>query len=294
MRCNEKFHEIIKNETEEQYCPICSQNMEFNDECQIVYLKEYDVCCDCQDMIRNFGKFVCRSCGIVQGYEPAREFIDFYDNRHRIRRKSVYHRKYHINDILMRISMNHKIEISVANKTKIMRIFNDKINQLIAYKHLLTNKQKRDILNSVQSGGKLVLKPTKSQYGGFLGTLLASIGIPLAVEAIKKITGGAPRMGSDHIQGNGSPRIGMYQPPPPFVGTWEQARKGGGKKKKKKKKKKIGRWIVAGQKQSIQKSPSLKHSILKPPFNKKIPMSNYDLLKWCEYLNIPIRRFVKR
>ena len=28
MRCNEKFHEIIKNETEEQYCPICSQDIE--------------------------------------------------------------------------------------------------------------------------------------------------------------------------------------------------------------------------------------------------------------------------
>ena len=122
---------------------------------------------------------------------------------------------------------------------------NDKINQLIAYKHLLTDKQKRDILNSVQSGGKLVLKPTKSQYGGFLGTLLASIGIPLAVEAIKKRTGGAPRMGSklkghgaprlgNKLKGEGAPRIGMYEPPPPFIGTWEQARKGGGKKKKKK------------------------------------------------------------
>ena len=72
----------------------------------------------------------------------------------------------------------------------------NKIDQLIAYKHLLTNKQKKDILNSLQSGGQLVVKPTKSQYGGFLGTLLASIGLPLAIEAIKKITGkGAPRMG---------------------------------------------------------------------------------------------------
>ena len=62
----------------------------------------------------------------------------------------------------------------------------NKINQLIAHKHLLTDKQKRDILNSLQSGGQLVMKPTKSQYGGFLGALLASIGIPLAVEAIKK------------------------------------------------------------------------------------------------------------
>ena len=107
----------------------------------------------------------------------------------------------------------------------------NKIDQLIAYKHLLTNKQKKDILNYLQSGGQLVVKPTKSQYGGFLGTLLASIGLPLAIEAIKKITGkGAPRMGSDLIKGHGAPRLGMYQPPP-FIGTWEQVRKGGGKKK---------------------------------------------------------------
>ena len=40
------------------------------------------------------------------------------------------------------------------------------------------------------------IKPTKTQTGGFRGTLLASIGIPLAVEAIKKLTGkGAPRIG---------------------------------------------------------------------------------------------------
>ena len=46
------------------------------------------------------------------------------------------------------------------------------------------------------------------------------------------MTGGAPRMGSK-LEGHGAPRIGMYQPPP-FIGTWEQARKGGGKKKNQK------------------------------------------------------------
>ena len=166
----------------------------------------------------------------------------------------------------------------------------NKIDQLIAYKHLLTDKQKRDILNSIQSGGQLVMKPTKSQYGGFLGTLLATIGIPLAVEAIKKMTGGAPRMGSK-LEGHGAPRIGMYQPPP-FIGTWEQARKGGGKKKKKSKK--VRSRTIAGKKQSIQKRPSLKHSIVKPKFNKHIPMSNFDLLDWCKYLNIPINNVLSR
>ena len=171
----------------------------------------------------------------------------------------------------------------------------NKINQLIAYKHLLTNKQKQDILNSLQSGGQLVVKPTKSQYGGFLGTLLASIGLPLAIEAIKKITGkGAPRMGSDLIKGHGAPRLGIYQPPP-FIGTWEQVRKGGGKKKKApKKNKKVRSRTIARQKQSIQKRPSLKHSIVKPKFHKNIPISNYDLLKWCKYLNIPIKDVLSR
>ena len=170
----------------------------------------------------------------------------------------------------------------------------NKIDQLIAYKHLLTNKQKKDILNSLQSGGQLVVKPTKSQYGGFWGTLLASIGLPLAIEAIKKITGkGAPRMGSDLIKGHGAPRLGMYQPPP-FIGTWEQVRKGGGKKKSSQKNKKVRSRTIARQKQSIQKRLSLKHSIVKPTFHKNIQISNYDLLKWCKYLNIPIKDVLSR
>ena len=134
----------------------------------------------------------------------------------------------------------------------------NKIDQLIANEHLLTTKQKKDILNSLQSGGQIVVKPTKSQYGGFLGTLLASIGLPLAIEAIKKITGkGAPRMGSDLIKGHGAPRLGMYQPPP-FIGTWEQVRKGGGKKKKAPKKtKKSGAGLLLGKNSPFKNVPLL-------------------------------------
>ena len=104
----------------------------------------------------------------------------------------------------------------------------NKINQLITYKHLLT-KQKQDLLNALQTDGSVQIRPTKTQRGGFLGTLLASIGVPLATEAIKKITGnGAPRMGKSTSLpqsgskkgGKGAPRIGTYKPPPPFVGNW--------------------------------------------------------------------------
>ena len=109
---------------------------------------------------------------------------------------------------------------------------NSKIDQLITHKHLLSNKQKKDILNALQTGSGVHIKPTKVQTGGFLGTLLASIGIPLALEAFKKMTGsGVPRIGRPPKQNGGAaPRLGVYQPPPPFFGTWEQG--GGGKKKK--------------------------------------------------------------
>ena len=134
----------------------------------------------------------------------------------------------------------------------------NKIDQLIAYKHLLTNKQKQDILNSLQPGGQIVVKPTKTQSGGFLGTLLARIGLALAIEAIKKITGkGAPRIGSDLIKGHGAPRLGMYQPPPPFIGTWEHVRKGGGKKKLPKKTKKSGAGLLLGKNSPFKNVPLL-------------------------------------
>ena len=84
-----------------------------------------------------------------------------------------------------------------------------------------------------------------------MGSLLASIGLPLAIEAIKKITGkGAPRMGSDLIKGHGAPRLGMYQPPP-FIGTWEQVRKGGGKKKK------LGAGLLLGRNSPFKNVPLL-------------------------------------
>ena len=60
----------------------------------------------------------------------------------------------------------------------------DKIAQLINYKHLLTTGQKKDILKALQTGNGLVIRPTKTQQGGFLGTLLASIGVPLLLNAL--------------------------------------------------------------------------------------------------------------
>ena len=120
MNCEIGLHEgLIK--LREIVCPFCKQPLE--DEKPRESIENYYLCCDSQDIINDNGMIVCQNCGIVQGYKKAREFINFYENIHRIKRKSIYHRKYHLNNILMDISTEHNITFSVEQRNKILRIF---------------------------------------------------------------------------------------------------------------------------------------------------------------------------
>ena len=138
----------------------------------------------------------------------------------------------------------------------------NKIDQLITYKHLLTTKQKKDILNALQTGSGVHIKPTKVQTGGFLGTLLASIGVPLALEAIKKMTGkGAPQMGQPKQRPptttndqDGGLLVPMYRTPP-FYGNWPDGTIGMGIKKKAPKKK--GKGLLLGKNSPFKNVPLL-------------------------------------
>jgi len=66
---------------------------------------------------------VCQIRGVVQGYNYVKEYVDFYKNRHKFLRKSVYHREYHINNILLDIKEKYHIEISYHQKNKINILF---------------------------------------------------------------------------------------------------------------------------------------------------------------------------
>ena len=142
----------------------------------------------------------------------------------------------------------------------------NKIQKLIDNKHLLTNKQKQEILTALQSGGQVVVKPTKKQSGGLLGTMLASIGIPLALDMVKNLFGkGAPRLGKP--KGKGAPRLGRpkgkgapnlgtpFQRPPPIVGNWGRGM--GEKKSKKGERAKRGEGLLLGEKSPFNNIPIL-------------------------------------
>ena len=66
---------------------------------------------------------MCLNCGQVHDYLTADEYVDFYENRHRIKRKSVYHRKYHILNIINDIAHDNNIQVGNYNREKILRIF---------------------------------------------------------------------------------------------------------------------------------------------------------------------------
>ena len=121
-----------------------------------------------------------------------------------------------------------------------------------------TKSQINQINKAYQTGGRLVIKPTRKQIeGGFLGTL-ASIGIPMAISLVSKMFGGGlqvDRHGSSNTANVYVPPThgeGYPYRPPPFIGTWENPIGMGVKKKKSK-----GKGLLLGKNSPFNSIPIL-------------------------------------
>ena len=79
--------------------------------------------------------------------------------------------------------------------------------------------------------------------------------------------------------------------PPPFY-SYPQYVTGQGVKKKKAQKKR--QRVAIRSKKPLHKYSNFRRNTLKPKFYKNIPLSNHDLMKWCKYLNIPIKDVLSR
>ena len=128
-----------------------------------------------------------------------------------------------------------------------------------------TKSQINQINKAYQTGGRLVIKPTRSQIeGGFLGTL-ASIGIPMAISLVSKMFGSGLQV--DRHGSSNTANVYVPHPPPPptrgegypyrsppFIGTWENPIGMGVKKKKTKSK---GKGLLLGKNSPFNSIPIL-------------------------------------
>ena len=131
MSCK-NIHEELVN-MEEIICPFCNNKIGNQ-------TKKIDQCCSQPDIVNN-NNIVCQNCGTVHGYRPVVEYVEFHENKHRFYRKSVYQRKYHIENIINNIALKNDFQISIKYRDKILRIFKE-LDPVI---HNVNKKRKRMI-----------------------------------------------------------------------------------------------------------------------------------------------------
>ena len=115
MECNKQIHsELMTMNVSE--CPFCDQLLVKGD-------KVVESCCLKPNISNKNGIYTCISCGLVHGYVNVNEYIDFYENMYKIRRRSVYHRKYHIESVLNNIYFETRIDLTHDERERIFRVF---------------------------------------------------------------------------------------------------------------------------------------------------------------------------
>ena len=121
---------------DESTCPYCDQLLVEGD-------KVAESCCSEPDMADENGMNVCLNCGLVHGYEYVIGYIDFYENTYKIRQKSVYNRKYHIENVLNSICHENRVELTFSQRTQICRTF-DELGYIIP----TLNKNRKRLINT--------------------------------------------------------------------------------------------------------------------------------------------------
>ena len=137
MACNSVIHDELKNKSEPM-CYFCCQLF-------VVENKAVELCCSGEEMENIDGMNVCKNCGLVDGYVYVDEYINFHENMYRIRRKSIYNRKYHIENVLNSIS---EIQLTYQQREQIYKVFveidsvlnevNDGRKRMISIKYVIT------------------------------------------------------------------------------------------------------------------------------------------------------------
>ena len=127
MDCDSTLHNGLQ-EMGELICPFCKFQFDFIKQSEYDLLccnQRLELCCNKQDIINDNNEKVCKNCGIVHGYQLNKKYINFYENRHRFVRKSVYDRKYYIDKRLLDTRCKYSIYLTCQDQIKIKNIFSE-------------------------------------------------------------------------------------------------------------------------------------------------------------------------
>ena len=113
--CNKEVYELLIQEGQVN-CVFCNKQIRDPSKPRRYF------CCDSMRLIKD-KLLVCKNCGQVNDYLTAGEHGDLYENRHKIKRKSVYHRKYHIINVMNDIAQINSIQTGYYNRENMLRIF---------------------------------------------------------------------------------------------------------------------------------------------------------------------------
>ena len=115
MCCNSALHDELKS-MGECTCPFCDRLL-------VEVNKVNESCCSEQDMETVDGINICINCGSVHGYDYVKEYFNFYDNMHMIRKKLVYHRNYHLDNVMNSISFENNTQLTHKQRDWIHKVF---------------------------------------------------------------------------------------------------------------------------------------------------------------------------
>ena len=133
MNCDSEIHEGFRDFGES--CPFCHEQFENRKS------NEREQCCINAHIILDRGYSVCKNCGQVAGYKFVNEYVNFRENLYRFRKKSVYNRKYHLENIIDDLLAASMICVNYQQRVKIHRIFAE-INEILPH---INGKRKRII-----------------------------------------------------------------------------------------------------------------------------------------------------
>lgn len=114
--CSECIHDELK-EMGYLVCYFCDRNMVDS------RVKIDEPCCESRELIDDNGIVLCIRCGVVDSYNFASTYVDFHENRYRMKKVSVYNRKYHIQNVINGICSRFVIQISKKDMDKICSVF---------------------------------------------------------------------------------------------------------------------------------------------------------------------------